>query len=85
MNRYASLSTRRDSFVLTPLNRATTRRYEACLRNGGHVPSGTIVMREVGVLQVALMECESCLVPYRKRGATHVNAYGQHVPLTVVA
>lgn len=72
-------------FRLSALNVATTRRYEACLRDGGHVPSGRIVLREVGVLMLPLMECESCLVPYRKRGATHLNAYGQHTPLTVVA
>lgn len=50
---------------LTPLNIATTARYNACLASGGHTPSARVVER-IGYI-VPLIVCARCKVPYAPR------------------
>lgn len=58
---------------LSALNLATQRRYEACLRDGGHIPSGAVVTRDIGRISAALSVCESCLVPYSNKALATYN------------
>jgi hypothetical protein len=47
---------------LTPLNRSTSRRYDAC--HGKHVPSGDTITRAIVGLDRMLPICRTCGVPY---------------------
>lgn len=50
--------------VLTPLNRETTKRYRACVRDGGHEPSGKTVVRRPKATDLVMQVCARCGVPY---------------------
>jgi len=64
-------------FTPSPLNRATTRRYEACRAAGGHVATDDIITRDTGSLDAAPFTiCGSCGVPYAKR---HISYNGKAI------
>jgi hypothetical protein len=50
---------------LTPLNIAVSARYDACA--GAHVPSGEVLMRDIGGKDHILAVCAVCGVPVAQR------------------
>jgi hypothetical protein len=52
--------------TLSPLNLRTSARYDACVTNGGHIPSGDFAIREFPIGQRQLPICKRCRVPYGK-------------------
>lgn len=59
----------------SPLNMLTTLRYEACLRTGGHEPSGTFVTRPAPAVadDVRMEVCARCDVPFMPHAVRGLN------------
>ena len=58
--------TRRRDFRWSALERRTQRKYEACIRRGGHVPSGRYIVRDYLGIPHSFEECARCGVPQRR-------------------
>lgn len=50
---------------LTALERRTQRKYDACIRRGGHVPSGRYIERDYLGMPHSFWICARCDVPQR--------------------
>lgn len=50
--------------ALTVLNLFTSERYDRCEANGGHLPNGQTVMRDVDGRLFELKVCSRCGCPY---------------------